>query len=256
MTTIPRRAWTRQIMGMPISLHVRGAELSIEHQVEQVFASLRDADALFSTYREDSQLSQWERGELALADADPALAEVFELCEEARHRTGGYFDARSLPRVSGEGRHYDPSGLVKGWAVERAAGHLAELTAHSWCLNAGGDVLVRTADGHPAWRVGIEDPFDRARIARVFSVANGAVATSGTARRGSHIVNPHDGQPVMAVCSVTVTGPSLVWADVYATAAIARGEGAASWLSSINEYQGMIVKADGEAKLVWPGEGG
>lgn len=250
MTAIPRRAWTRQIMGMPISLHVRGAELSIEHQVEQVFASLRDTDALFSTYREDSQLSRWERGELALADADPALAEVFELCELARERTAGYFEAQ-LP-----GSRYDPSGLVKGWAVERAARHLSELTAHSWCLNAGGDVLLRTADGHPAWRVGIEDPFDRARIVRAFTLADGAVATSGTGRRGAHIVNPHDGQPVTAVCSVTVIGPSLLWADVYATAAVARGEGAASWLSSIDEYQGMIVKADGEAELVLPAKRG
>lgn len=230
-------------MGMPISLHLRGEDLTsaqVEACVAEVFDSLRDADTIFSTYRADSQISRWERGELALSDADPALLEVLDMCEEARLKTEGYFDARSLPAPLGDTKIFDPSGLVKGWAVQRAAQHLARLTGHGWCLNAGGDVLMHTPAGHPPWRVGIEDPLDRSRIVRVLEVTSGAVATSGTARRGTHIVNPRTGTPVTAAGSVTVSGPSLIWADVYATAAVARGPGAGQWLRHLDGYQAYL----------------
>ena len=74
---IPRRAWVEQIMGLPVSIHVRGDGVTgahVERRVARVFADLRHADAVFSPYRDDSDLSRWERGELALAQADPAMA--------------------------------------------------------------------------------------------------------------------------------------------------------------------------------------
>jgi thiamine biosynthesis lipoprotein ApbE len=46
--------------------------------------------------------------------------------------------------------------------------------------------------------------------------------------------------------SVTVLGPTLLWADVYATAAFAMGADAASWLrENASDYAALVVDADG-----------
>ena len=242
---LPRRAWVEQIMGLPISLHVRGEDPAgepVTRRVANVFADLRAADAAFSPYRDDSDLSRWERGEQAEYDR---LAEVIELCDEARERTDGWFDPRGLPDPRTGVPRYDPSGLVKGWAVERAGHHLADLAGYGWCLNAGGDVLVCAPDDQPAWRVGVEDPAEPTRIMAVVERRSGAVATSGTAHRGAHIVDPHTGRPATDVRAVTVTGPELLWADVYATAAVARG--AIDWIKDPG-YEALLVTRAGDLR--------
>jgi len=243
-STVPRRAWVEQIMGLPVSLHVRGDDPSdpgVRRRVAEVFAGLRHADAVFSPYRDDSDLSRWERGELTLADADPTLAEVIELCEEARERTDGWFDPRGLPDPrTGEPR-YDPSGLVKGWAVQRAAVHLASVDGHGWCVNAGGDVLVHAPDDQPPWRVGIEDPADPTRVIEVVERRDGAVATSGSTHRGGHIIDPYTGRAAAGLRAATVIGPDLMWADVYATACVARGPTCAGWMASLTGYEARLV---------------
>ena len=256
-STIPRRAWVEQIMGLPISLHLRGGDLSstpVERRVAAVFADLRCADAVFSPYRDDSDLSRWERGELAVADADANLADVMTLCDEARERTDGWFDPRGLPDPRTSIPRYDPSGLVKGWAVQRAAQHLADLDGYGWCLNAGGDVLLYAPAGQPPWRVGIEDPNDPRRVIRVVPRSGGAVATSGTAHRGAHILDPYTRRPATAVRAVTVIGPELMWADVYATAAVARGPAALDWISGLDGYEALLVSAEGLLRVTdgWP----
>lgn len=253
----PRRAWVEQIMGLPISVHVRGAgihDAALERRVAAVFADLRHADAVFSTYRVDSELSRWERGELPLAAADPSLAEVMALCDEARERTDGWFDPRALPDPRTGVLRYDPAGLVKGWAVQRAARHLADLDDHGFCLNAGGDVLVHAPDDQPPWRVGIEDPDEPRRILRAVALRSGAVATSGTAHRGAHILDPHTRGPATAVRSVTVVGRALMWADVYATAAAARGPRALDWLDELDGYEALLATPSGlvRATAGWP----
>ncbi|MGI5240039.1 FAD:protein FMN transferase [Dactylosporangium sp. CA-139066] len=252
--TLPRRAWVEQIMGLPVSIHVRGDEpagADVESRVAAAFADLRRADAMFSPYRDDSDLARWERGEPV---TDPAFAEVLALCEEARERTGGWFDPRGLPDPRTGAPRFDPSGLVKGWAVQRAAGHLQTLRRYSWCLNAGGDVLVHAEEDHPAWRVGIEHPDDPSRLLHVLERRGGAVATSGTAHRGRHIMDPKTGRPATAVRSVTVTGPRLLWADVYATAAAARGPRSLAWLETLDDHDALLLTASGLAQVTsgWP----
>ena len=220
-----RRAWVRQIMGMPISIHVRAADVdspTVVFGVEAAFDLLRQADRLFSTYQHDSQISRIRRGELDPSQADPLVQEVIRLCQQARELTEGVFTDQ-LPDDEGVPR-FDPTGLVKGWAADRAACRLAQLPGASFCLNAGGDVVVggRAAEGgeRPAalWRVGIEDPRDRSRIAEVVELHQGAVATSGTAARGAHLYDPVTRTFVQRKGSVTVVGPNLMWADVWATA--------------------------------------
>jgi thiamine biosynthesis lipoprotein len=256
-TRIPQRAWVEQIMGLPISIHVRGDELAsgrVKRQVAAVFADLRHADAVFSTYRDDSEVSRWERGELTLDAADDTLAEVLALCEQARDRTGGWFDPHGLPDPRTGVPRYDPSGLVKGWAVQRAARHLADLEGCGWLLNAGGDMLVHAPAHQPPWRVGIEDPTDRGRLLQVIERRGGAMATSGTTHRGAHIIDPHSGQPATAVPTVAVVGPELLWADVYATAAVARGPWAMDWLDGLDGYEALMVAPSGLLRVTagWP----
>jgi thiamine biosynthesis lipoprotein len=254
-----QRAWVEQIMGLPISIHLRGNGLRsgvADERIAAIFAELRRVDEVLSPYRDDSDLSRWDRGEVGLADADPMLAEVVRLCELAHERTEGWFDPRGLPDPRDGHPRYDPSGLVKGWAVERAAGHLAGLAGTGWCVNAGGDVLVHSPDGQPPWRVGIEHPGNPARIMRVVERRSGAVATSGRTHRGSHIIDPYAHRPAETVQAVTVTGPTLLWADVYATAAAARGKASLPWLEAIADYEALIVTSHGLLHTTgrWPSQ--
>ena len=154
-------------MGMPVAVSGVDAEAA-----EEVFAWLRRVDALFSTYRPDSEVSRLARGELALRDADPLVREVLERCEQLRVETGGFFDARAGGRL-------DPSGFVKGWAVDRAAAQLEARGARRVCVSAGGDLVAR---GGP-WRVGVRHPRRRRRLAAVLAVSDAAVATSGAYER-------------------------------------------------------------------------
>jgi thiamine biosynthesis lipoprotein len=253
---LDRRAWVVQVMGLPVSVHLRGPGVrsdAVAARVEAVFAELRTVDELFSTYRPESVIGRMAGRMPDPATADPVVREVVELCELARTRTDGWFDARRLPLPAG-GTGFDPSGLVKGWAVERAARWLADLGDHDLCLNAGGDVLLRTGPGRPAWRVGVEDPADPQRLLDVLELRCGAVATSGTARRGAHIVDPHADRPATALRSVTVVGPELLWADVYATAAVARGGDAPAWLETLDGYAALLVDAAGQVSATsgWP----
>jgi thiamine biosynthesis lipoprotein len=103
---------------------------------------------------------------------------------------------------------------------------------------------VYAPEDHPSWRVGIEDPSDPSRITRVVSLRTGAVATSGSAHRGAHIMDPHTRAPATGVRAVTVAGPELLWADVYATAAAASGPSAIDWLNGLDGYEVLGFTAD------------
>jgi thiamine biosynthesis lipoprotein len=237
---LPRRAWVEQVMGLPISVHVRGdAALSpnVDRAVLELFESLRRADQRFSTYRADSEVSGRRRGQAARPSAD--MLEVLALCDQARALTRGAFDA-DLPGG------FDPSGLVKGWAVERATGPLREAAGGSdWLVNAGGDILLHAKAGR-TWRVGIEDPRSPDRTLRALSLSRGAIATSGHARRGAHITDPRTGRAADgAVLSATVVAPTLLRADVYATAAYVHGVQALPWLGRADGARILLVRADG-----------
>jgi thiamine biosynthesis lipoprotein len=209
-------------MGLPVSIHVRadGPDVLDGHEVmtavAQAYAVLRRVDSVFSTWRDDSDLMRLRRGDLAPAQAHSWLAEVENLCAEAEERTAGLFSASY-----GEARSaYDPTGLVKGWAVERAAMHLRHVPGITWCVNAGGDLLAGAGRGASpsTWRVGIEDPRVSGVVAATIPLRVGGLATSGAAARGAHVLDPRTGAPVTRDGSATVWGPTLVWADVWATA--------------------------------------
>jgi thiamine biosynthesis lipoprotein len=233
-------------MGMPVVADVRDPG-GHEEALDAVFAWLRLVDETFSTYDEASEISRLGRGELALEDACEDVRGVLARCEELREETRGYFDA-------GFGGGLDPSGLVKGWSVDRAAALLDERGLADYALNAGGDIRVRGgARPEEAWRVGIQHPLLRDRVAAVLEVSDLAIATSAEYERGRHILDPHTGRPPDGVLSVTVTGPDLATADAYATAAFAMGTAGPYWTARLPPgYEAMTILAD-ERVLKTPG---
>ncbi|MGW6278607.1 FAD:protein FMN transferase [Kribbella sp. NPDC055071] len=248
---VSRRSWVEQIMGLPVSVLARGERAEsaqADAAVREVFAELVEVDRVFSPYKTDSAVSRLARGELSWGDVDLVVREVADRCVRARELTGGLFDAE-LP-----GGGWDPSGLVKGWAVERAGERLREVPDLDWCLNVGGDVLVVSPSNRP-FTVGIQDPRDPGRVVATLARTDGAVATSGTAARGAHLYDPRTGNAVDAQwLSVSVCGPSLEYADVLATAAFVAGQDWPGVLAALPGYEGLGILADGNlfATDGWP----
>jgi thiamine biosynthesis lipoprotein len=223
------------IMGMPIGFDVADAD---GVDLEPALAWLRDVDARLSTYKPDSEICRLDRGELALADVSPPVDEVLVRCAQLRRETRGFFSHRLAGRL-------DPSGLVKGWAIDGAAQRLAAAGAEAFAINAGGDLVAR---GRPAegrrWRIGIRHPEDPSALAAVLAVEDLAVATSGGYERGAHILDPHTGRPAEGLLSVTIVGPDLGTADAYATAAFAMGADGPEWTATLPGYDALCITSD------------
>jgi thiamine biosynthesis lipoprotein len=235
-----------EIMGMPISIHVLNQTgilgSGAEQAVRACFTELREIDRVFSTYREDSDIRRIARGELGVEEADPRVAEVEAACRTAAVESRGLFSAMWRG-------WFDPTGYVKGWAIENAAcRHLAPLLDQESAvgINAGGDMQLFTAR-HSDWRwnVGIADPRHPGRIIATLEVQNGAVATSGCTERGSHIIDPRTGRPVLGVLSASVVDDSLTRADVWATAAVVAGFDDRSWVAGSGTRTGIVIADDG-----------
>ncbi len=228
-----------QIMGLPVVVDVRDDD-EAGPALDQLFDWLRWVDATFSTFKEDSEISRINRGDLRREDAHPDVRQVLERCDHLRDETDGYFDMRA-PDGS-----IDPAGLVKGWAIDRAAATLDDAGLHNYAVSGGGDIRVLgRAIPDLAWRVGIQHPLERHQVAAVVETTNLAIATSGAYARGDHVWNPHSGRAPRGILSVTIVGPDLGTADAYATAAFAMGpERAPHWTARLLGYEAMTILAD------------
>jgi thiamine biosynthesis lipoprotein len=236
-----------RIMGTVVSIDVRDPDPEgprIRDAVAAAVAWLRSVEARFSPYREDSEIRRLDRGDLAIDDCHPDVRHVLRVCEDLRRASAGAFDVCGH-RPDGS---LDPSGYVKGWAIDEAADLLAGAGIRSFAINAGGDVATRGAPrlGCP-WRVGIRDPADASRVVAVLHLEDGAVATSGLYERGGHIRDPRSGSVPGAFASVTVVGPSLGLADACATAAFAMGAEGPAWVAGRRGFGILAVDHAGVA---------
>ena len=243
--------------GTTISIDVRDQVAS--SVLDECFAWFQRVDELFSTWRDDTEIMRIGRGELAADHASDEVRIVLDLAEHLRLESDGAFDITAGSRAKVPPRPglapLDPSGIVKGWAVERAAEMLTAAGASCFFINAGGDVVVRGRpdDAPDGWRVGIQHPWERGLVAAVLEVVDRGVATSGRYERGDHVLDPRTGLPATSLASVTVVGPDLAIADAYATAAVVLGPGAGMrWLASCAGYEGMAI-TDSRAVLLTPG---
>ena len=233
------------VMGTVVSFDFRGGKPP-SGALERAVAWLHEVDGRFSPYRPDSEVSRLADGTMAERDAHPDVRAILAMCEALRVDSDGAFDAR---RWSSDGR-LDPSGLVKGWAVQRAADELDTVGVRDFAIGAGGDIVAR---GGPepgrAWRVGIRHPREVDRVGPVLAVTDLAVATSATYERGPHIRDPRTERASGDLQSLTVVGPSLTWADAYATTAFVLGLDGLTWVADHAGYGALAITNDD--RVIW-----
>ncbi len=235
----------REVMGMPVTVDVRdgGAE---RQALDEVFADFEFVDQVFSPFISDSEVSRIDRGELRPEDSSPLVQQVLNLCRLYEIATDGYFSAWIAGRL-------DPSGLVKGWAIDRACGILDGYGYTNYYVEAAGDVRTRrpSGTGEP-WRIGIRHPVERDKVTRVIEGGDLAVATSGTYEKGAHIRDPHTGgrprdgsaspSSGPTSCRRTSTGPQpLRWRTAASTSSKRCPAGRPTPSTSIYERHGPSV---------------
>jgi thiamine biosynthesis lipoprotein len=228
-------------MGMPVTLEVVDTRAT-EAVLAEVFGYFEYVDEKFSTYKDRSEITLINRHEINLKQASADMQTIFALAEQTRQETEGYFD------IAHHGV-YDPSGIVKGWAIDQAAEILRKKGFMNFYVDAGGDVQVvgKNSEGEN-WRVGIQNPFNPREIVKVLSVSNCGVATSGTYVRGQHIYNPRQAdQLITDIVGLTVIGPNIYEADRFATAAFAMGREGIVFIENLAGFEGYMIDRNGQA---------
>ena len=242
----PARALVRteRVMGTVVSFLVPGPAIGsadADAAVGAACASLHRIDAIFSTWDDTSPVSRLRRAEAQLTDMPPEVSEVLALCRTAREMSRGWFDPWAMPGG------VDPTGLVKGWAVQRAADLLRQAGLTAAMVNGGGDLAVFGAPepSQPHWRIGVRHPWRPDALAAILRIRDGGVATSADYERGPHLIHPGTGKPVRGAASASVTGPDLALADALATALAVGGEDALTAIAGLSEYAGYLIRPDG-----------
>lgn len=237
---IKRMKQTRLIMGMPITIELVNSNINEAH-INDVFSYFSYIDDTFSTYKSTSEISKINNGLLLKKEYSKDMQIVFELSEQTRIETQGYFNIRHKGK-------YDPSGIVKGWAIYQASILLKKRGLKHFYVEAGGDIQVSGKNTeNKNWTVGIRNPFNRREIVKKLSLSTEGIATSGTYIRGQHIYNPHNDNNLTEIVSLTVIGPNIYEADRFATAAFAMGRKGIAFIEKLPGLEGYMIDNTGIA---------
>jgi thiamine biosynthesis lipoprotein len=235
-----------QVMGTIVTFDLYDEDAAPEDLasfLDEAIDLLHTADNVFSTYKADSPISRLRRGEVTLGECPSVVAEVLELCREARTITAGWFDPWSMPGG------VDPTGYVKGWAAQRALDALKRSGIDGALVNAAGDTASFGGPSFGAsFRIGIVDPANTQKLAYVVH-SPGAVATSGVYERGEHLIDPHTQRPSSLASSATVTGTDLGTADALATALAVAGPHALPLVEAFDDFEALIISDDGTSVM-------
>lgn len=234
---------TQSIMGMPIIIEVVDDLLGLANLLTEAFDEFRRTDELFSTYRPSSEISQLNAGTLTTKTVSPIVRKVLGACEKLKLETHGYFDIYHNNSI-------DPSGYVKGWSIGCVADTLRAGGAKNFVVSAGGDIVCagHRADGK-TWSIGIANPARPEQSIKNLSLSDTSIATSALYERGEHIYNPVTGEAATDLVSVSVIGPDIVLADVYATTVFAMGLKGLHWIQDKPDYAAYIVTTDKQASF-------
>lgn len=232
------------IMGMPISIDIVDGE-GMEETFAAAFRRFSEIDERFSTYKEESEISRINRGELSLDEASDEMKEVFALAARTKMETDGYFD------IERPGGSLDPSGIVKGWAIHEVAALIRARGHERFMVDAAGDIATAgTNEDDAQWSIGIRNPFNAEEIVKVVYPNGKGIATSGSYIRGAHIYDPHHPERTLdEIVSITVIGKDVLEADRFATAAFAMGRNGITFIEGLSGFEGYAIDADGIATM-------
>lgn len=231
---------TVEAMTLPFTISLAVTQASqLEDELEslslEILAELERLEEKFSAFRPSSLVCRFQDGDRSVL-LDQEFQEVFALAEMAHLETKGAFD----PYYKGI---YDPTGLVKGWVIEKIFQnklhpYLQHPDVEAICLNGGGDMQFAAKDTSDfVWKIGIENPENLKEILAVFTAKNGAIATSGYSKRGQHIQAKNDLQ------QITFMDSSLTRADVWATAGLSMPENALKEAIAQQQLSGLYIKS-------------
>ncbi len=238
----------QQIMGMPVTVEISAADNLLKasagaakNAIAEVFNYFHSVDEKFSPFKNESELMRINRGEISRENFSAEMSEVLKLSEDTRRQTGGFFDIRLKENI------YDPSGLVKGWAIWNAAKLLENGGFKNFYISVGGDIQAsgKNSAGEK-WSIGIKNPFNPLQIVKVVRVKNAGIATSGTYEQGQHIYIPQKpGASIDEIVSITVIGPNIYEADRFATAAFAMGNDGIDFIENRAGLEAYVIDRNG-----------
>lgn len=220
---------------MPITIDIRDAK-SVNSDFDEVFKFLDQVDKKYSPFKDTSEVSKFNRGEKVSRE----MKNILLLCDKLKRETRGYFDPK---RPDGK---TDPSGLVKGWAIKKAADILRNKGFKKFFVDAGGDAEIVGKN----WKWGVRNPFNVKQIVKVLRLTNCGIATSGTYERGQHIYNPITKQnKITDIVSLTVIGKDVYEADKFSTPAFAMGRSGIEFIETVPGLEGYMIDNNGVATM-------
>lgn len=258
-------------MGCPCEIKLYAETGAIaRHGFKSAETEVHRLDLKYSHYREDSHLARMQKwaARPGGVDVDGETAALFNYAQTQFDISEGMFDIttralsalwdsiKTIPdeqqicaalkktgwdRVQWNGRNlqvpagleFDLGGVVKEYAVDRAAGLLIKAGFRSGYVDLGGDLyfLGPHPDGRP-WKVGIRNPVKKNDPVAAVDLYSGGLASSGDYERYSeidgsrygHIISPRTGWPVgpgaCGLSAVSTLAPSCLLAGSVSTLAM------------------------------------
>lgn len=265
-------------MATPCEVRMETEDANLARQVAKaVETEARRIEKKFSRYRDDSVVGRINAAGGRKVAVDPETGHLLDFAAQCFQLSGGLFDITSgvlrrawrfdgsdkLPKAEQieplrklvgwkktlwrapdftlpAGMEIDLGGLAKEYAVDRALAAARAVTPVPVLVNFGGDLAVSgPRGGGQRWNVAIASVESCDAMAGMLELADGALATSGDARRFllkdgvryGHILNPRTGWPVKNTPrSVTVAASNCVEAGMIATLAMLQGRRAETFL--------------------------
>ena len=216
---------------MPITIEIIGYS---KKTIEKSYKKLEHINQLYSPYISTSELSKFWSQDQVISEMSKEFRLIYDECIKYEKLTDGYFSPFFEKR-------YNPTGFVKGWAIDQVSQIIEKDGYYDYCINLSGDMKF-SSSGDKIWRVSIQNPFDKNKSIAVLALKNGAIATSGNYERGEHIKNPKDPDAISDIAGVTIVGEDIIKSDVLATAIYAMGlSKAKKFLDKEQDYQALII---------------
>lgn len=232
---------TKNIMGMHITIEVADENV-MQKDIDKAYEYFTYVDEKFSTYKETSEISKINNNKILKKQYSSDMKKILLLCEQTKKQTKGYFDIYHKGLL-------DPSGLVKGWAIQNVSQLMREKGFKNFYIDAGGDIQTAGKNSFgQLWKVGIRNPFHSNEIIKIISAENKGIATSGTQVRGQHIYNPHKPNSLINdIVSLTVIAENVYEADRFATAGFAMGKKGIYFFENLSGFEAYMIDNKGIA---------